>query len=146
MVIHDDELVRINDLGANFYCEPSQVGKITRAEASLPQLSELNGYVKTSVHKGAITTDTLKDFDVVVFTDFYDREELFKLNDFCHAHNKGFIFAGELGLYGFTFVDFGAKHVVFDTTGEETKNFVIAGITNEEKGVVTVHEDKRHNF
>jgi ubiquitin-activating enzyme E1 len=31
VTIHDDEMVRIEDLGANFYLEPSDVGTKTRA-------------------------------------------------------------------------------------------------------------------
>jgi len=50
VVLHDEELVQINDLGSNFYCEKSHVGKVTRAEASLGQLTELNTSVKVSVH------------------------------------------------------------------------------------------------
>lgn len=84
VVLHDDELVRVNDLGSNFYVDQTHVGKVSRAEASVGQLSELNGYVKTTVHKGAITTDTFKDVDIVVFTDFYDRSELIKFNEYCH--------------------------------------------------------------
>lgn len=34
-----------------------------------------------------------------------------------------------MGLYGYTFVDFGEDHKVFDLTGEEPKLIHIAGIT-----------------
>jgi len=54
---------------------------------------------------------------VVVFTNFFNRDALVKYNEFCHENNIGFIYAGELGLYGFTFVDFGNDHKVFDQTG-----------------------------
>jgi ubiquitin-activating enzyme E1 len=46
-----------------------------------------------------------------------------------HGKNLGFILGGNLGLYGYTFVDFGEKHRIFDATGEESKNIHIAGIT-----------------
>ena len=51
-----------------------------------------------------------------------------------------------LGLYGFTFVDFGEDFKVFDQTGEELKPCLVAKITKEEEGVVFVHEDKKHPF
>jgi ubiquitin-activating enzyme E1 len=38
VTIHDDEKVRIEDLGSNFYLEPSDVGVKTRAEAVVSKL------------------------------------------------------------------------------------------------------------
>ena len=46
MAIFDPQVVALNDLGANFYCEESHVGKVSRASASLAKLKELNPYVK----------------------------------------------------------------------------------------------------
>ena len=54
--------------------------------------------------------------------------------------------AGNLGLYGYTFVDFGDAHRIFDATGEETRTIHIAGITQEEKGLVCLHEEKKHGL
>ena len=45
VAIFDSTIVSINDLGANFYLKESHVGKVSRAEASLTQLQELNPYV-----------------------------------------------------------------------------------------------------
>lgn len=78
--------------------------------------------------------------------DNYDRNYLVGLNKACHAKAVGFILAGNLGLYGYTFVDFGDNHRIFDATGEEAKAVHIAGITQEELGVVCMHEDKRHGL
>lgn len=50
--------------------------------------------------------------------DNYDRNYLVALNKACHEKNVAFILAGNLGLYGYTFVDFGEAHKVFDGTGE----------------------------
>jgi ubiquitin-activating enzyme E1 len=49
--------------------------------------------------------------------DCYDRQYLNQLNKACRENNVGFIYAGNLGLYGFAFVDFGEKHKVLDLTG-----------------------------
>jgi len=68
------------------------------------------------------------------------------LNDFCHSKKIGFIYGGSSGLYGFTFVDFGDKHAVFDRNGEENKNAIVVGIDQDSEGMVTTHEDKRHGF
>ena len=56
------------------------------------------------------------------------------------------IVAGCLGLYGYTFLDFGPTFRIFDANGEEPKSVIIANITQGNPGIVTVHEDKRHPF
>ena len=57
------------------------------------------------------------NFDCVVILDNYNKDYLIKLNKLCRQKNIGFILGGNLGLYGYTFVDFGDNHTVFDTTG-----------------------------
>lgn len=54
--------------------------------------------------------------------------------------------AGNLGLYGYTFVDYGESHKVFDATGEEPKSIHIAGISQEKEAVVYLHDEKRHGL
>jgi ubiquitin-activating enzyme E1 len=115
--IHDDGLVEAANLGCNFFTKETDIGVKTRADASLPQLKELNPYCTVEVHKGAITDEVLANFDVVVITDNFNLKEAVQISKICRAHNKGFIFSGLLGLYGFTFVDFGQSHQVFDLDG-----------------------------
>jgi ubiquitin-activating enzyme E1 len=45
--IYDPELVKIGDLCSNFYCKEEHVGHMTRADASISKLGELNPYVKS---------------------------------------------------------------------------------------------------
>jgi ubiquitin-activating enzyme E1 len=82
----------------------------------------------------------------VVVLDNYDRDYLIKLSKAIHQKNLGFVYAGNLGLYGFTFVDFGESHKCIDGTGEECKTVHIAGITQEERGLVCLHEEKKHGL
>lgn len=82
----------------------------------------------------------------MVVLDNYDREYLINLNKACHDKNIGFLYAGNLGLYGFTFVDFGENHRIIDPTGEECKSVHIAAITQEERGLVCLHEEKKHGL
>lgn len=49
MTIHDPRKVTAQEVGRNFYCRPEHVGKVTRAEASLDQLKDLNSGVMVSV-------------------------------------------------------------------------------------------------
>lgn len=148
VTIYDQEVVQHSDLGSNFYLTDSDVGSKTRAEASLPSLKELNEYVEVRHYSGEVTTEFLSDFDVVCFTDCYDRDFLIKIDDFCRSREKpiGFIWAGAMGLYGWTFVDFGDAHMIFDKDGEECLSTIITSISQDENSVVTVNDDKRHGF
>lgn len=49
--------------------------------------------------------------------DYYDKDYLIKLNKAMRSKNVGFVYAGCLGLYGFTFVDFGENHLVLNGSG-----------------------------
>ena len=71
---------------------------------------------------------------------------MIKLNKKCREKEVGFILSGNLGLYGYGFVDFGNNHTIFDKTGEEPKEIHISGITQEKKGVVCLHDEKKHGL
>lgn len=119
---------------------------MTRGEACLTQLKELNPTCTVGLETSDDIAYIVQNFTCVVVLDNYDQEYLVKLNHACHKNSIGFILGGNLGLYGYTFVDFGEAHKVFDTTGEECKLIHIAGITKEEQGVVLMHENKRHGL
>lgn len=53
----------------------------------------------------------------MVVIDHFDKKYIVELNKACREKNIGFIYAGNLGLYGFTFVDFGENHKVIDPNG-----------------------------
>jgi hypothetical protein len=65
----------------------------------------------------------------VVVVDNYNKYYLQRLNQACREKNVGFILAGCLGLYGYTFVDFGNNHTVHDQTGEQLKDLIIKNVT-----------------
>lgn len=148
VTLFDQELVKASDLGSNFYLSEADIGVHTRSEASLKELTNLNEYVQVKHYTGEVNLDFLADFDVVVFTDCYDKEYLLKVDNFCRSREKpiGFIWSGALGLFGWTFVDFGDAHMVFDKDGEECLSTIVTSISQDEKGIVTVNDDKRHGF
>jgi len=45
VTLFDPTPVTWGDLSSNFYCKEEHVGKISRADASIPKLQELNPYV-----------------------------------------------------------------------------------------------------
>ena len=147
-MVHDTTVITAPDLGTNFYAREADIGKKTRAETCLPELQALNQYVEVSSYTGEITTEYLAQFDVVVLTEFYDKAKLLEINEFCRTQEKakGFIWSGSLGLYGWTFVDFGPNHTVFDHNGERCLSAIVTSISQAEEGVVTVTDEKRHGF
>ena len=150
VTLWDKQISNSEHQGANFYITDQHVQNAnTRAEASIGQLKQLNPYVSVSLNTAATlnqlaTQTALEKFDIVVITDLYEFNTLSKINSLCRDADKGFIFAACPGLLGWTFVDFGKEHVVFDKNGEDCKSILVSNITRD--GVVTTQEDKRHDL
>lgn len=135
--LYDPELTKINDLGANFYAEEQHVGKVSRAEAGLQKLQELNPYVKVDVIPdrkaleaaiGSGQVHVVCQTEMIINGEIYDQEDLDKA---CRANKVGYISSQTFGPWGYGFVDFGDEHTVTDHDGEQTKSFIIVMI---EKG------------
>lgn len=91
----------------------------------------------------------MKNYKCAVFTEnFVGIEALMDFNQAARSAECGFILAETMGVAGYTFVDFGDSHVMFDKDGEPTKQYIVTSIDKNDKNelVVTVHEDKRHSF
>lgn len=148
VVVQDDNIVKLRDLGSNFFCREKHVSKVSRANACIEELKNLNPYVEVQVNEGEIDNMFLSQFDVVVFTDYYDKDKLITYNNFCRNREKpiGFIYAGSLGLYGFTFVDFGPGFTVWDSSGEDLKSVPIAVITQDNPAVVSTFDKSKHEL
>ena len=148
--IYDSNIVKINDLGSNFYLTEKDVGKKRRDEACLQKLSQLNQYVKTSIldleQKQDINEfiehfcQKIKKFDVVVITELQTMYFISKLDIFCRnpENNIKLIYGMCLGLAGYIFVDFGMNHIITDTNGEECGTYLIKSISKDDKGTVVI--------
>lgn len=148
VVLHDDNKVAIADLGSNCYLTESDVGRVTRAQASFEKLQELNPHVRLSVKEGPIDENFLIQFDVVFFSES-DLDSLTRFNNFCRNNGQkriGFISCESWGAAGYGFIDFGIDFKCFDKDGENTRSFIISNITQGNPGIVTVHEEKRHTY
>ena len=62
--VHDDEKVRIEDLGCNFYLDESDVGK-PRGQASSKELADINPNTYFSVHTGEVCSFTRPSYDTI---------------------------------------------------------------------------------
>ena len=146
VTIYDPSLVTSEDLGRNYYTSKEHVGKVSRADATVEQLKELNPNVNVNVAKEHSPEHIADNFECAVMLDCYDRDYLVKTNKLMHGKGKGFILGGNAGLYGYTYIDFGEAHRIFDATGEECKMCHVAAITKEERGLVCMHEEKKHGL
>lgn len=127
VVVHDDEKVKIEDLGANFYLGEADVGK-ARAAASKAELSDINPNTYFRVSTGPVTTSMLDEFSTVVFTDLQAQWPLSKLVEFdayCSAKNIKFIWTGIFGMATAIFSNFGKNHEIFDQDGAPEISLVV---------------------
>lgn len=108
VTIYDPNLVTWGDLASNFYCRPEHVGKISRSEASLEKLRELNPYVNVDIVKDLGNLNDLENYHLVCVTELLkDIDGLIEANEFCRKRNIGFILCGLFGPSGYTFLDYG---------------------------------------
>ena len=116
LTIYDPNIVKINDLGANFYLTKKDIeNNRRRDEAVLKKLSLLNNYVKVTIMEGnniiehliKNSQDKISKYDVVLISEFLPEDEIININLICRNNKIGFIYTAELGIYGFCFVDFG---------------------------------------
>ena len=148
--IYDQNIVKINDLGSNFYLSDDDVNKKRRDEACVDKLSELNPYVKVSILDIEQKEDMneyinhfcskIKKYNVVVITEYQPMQFISQIDAFCRTNKIKFIYGYCLGLVGYIFVDFGATHIIFDETGKETKTYLIKSISRDKKGTVVIDD------
>ena len=148
VAIFDPSLVKINDLGSNFFLSEEDVGKKKRDEACISKLSELNPYVKVSILKIEdkndineyikIFCEKIKKYNVVVFTEIQPMYFIAQVDNVCRLKNIKLIYGLCLGLVGYIFTDFGPNHIIYDETGEEIETYLVKSISKDEEGLVTI--------
>ncbi len=108
LTLVDNNIVTEDDLGAQFFISPTDIGK-PRAEAAAPEIRKLNPRV--TVHVSPQTLDTLSSdptifspYDIVIATDL-PITAFSTLNAAARLSNRPFYAAGSHGMYGFLFAD-----------------------------------------
>ena len=121
VTIYDPNPVTWGDLSSNFYTREEHVGKVSRAEASIAKLQELNPYVKVKTIP-SLTLEDHANYHVVCYTENFENiDKLIEVNEFVRAKGIGFILSLAYGPSGIAFVDYGHDFVITDADGEETK-------------------------
>ena len=113
--IYDKNLIKLNDLGNNFFINEKDVNNKNRDEASLNELKELNPYVEVNIEKNFL--QNYLNYDVICITEIIETKLIKEINENCRKNNKGFIYALNLGLIGIIFSDFGENFEIIDENG-----------------------------
>ncbi|CDK26509.1 unnamed protein product [Kuraishia capsulata CBS 1993] len=141
LAVYDPAPVSLADLSAQFFLSEGDIG-VSRAEATVPKLAELNSYVPISVvHE--ISEEIIKRYQVIVATETPLAKQL-EINEIAHTNDIKFISTDVRGLFGQLFVDFGDNFTVIDATGEEPRQGIVSDI--EKNGTVTMMDDNRHRL
>ena len=146
--IFDPSKVTIKDLGSNFLLTEEDVAKKNRDEACAEKLSQYNSYVKVGVLKVEQKNNIdeyiqefinkISNYNVVVFTELHPMYFIDKIDKACREKKIKLIYGMCLGLAGYVFTDFGAKHTIVDATGEEPETYLVKSITKDKEGLVTI--------
>lgn len=143
LTLYDPKPTQISDLSSQFFLREEDLGK-RRDEATAPRLAELNQYVPISILEGDLLDESLlSKFQAIVLTET-PLEVQYKINEFTHKNNVGFISTDTRGLFGNVFVDFGSSFTVIDPTGEEPFTGIISDIDSD--GNVAVLDETRHGL
>lgn len=79
---------------------------------------------------------------VVVVTEAGWGQKL-EVSEWCHERGVAFVGAEACGVFGSVFCDFGEAHAVLDPNGEPPFQQMIASVTRDKPGVVTILDDRR---
>ena len=142
--LYDKDIVALEHLGTNFYITEEDIGKKTLTEASLKKLKNLNPFTTVDIVEDIY--ESIPNYNVVVLTDFFPKNNIIKIDEICAKHNIKFLFGMNMGLFGFIFSNFGKNHTIIDKDGKEPKRFVVTNITNEEKCLITIGENKKFDL
>eukprot|EP01121_Diplochlamys_sp_Union-15-3_P012215 TRINITY_DN3632_c0_g1_i4.p1 TRINITY_DN3632_c0_g1~~TRINITY_DN3632_c0_g1_i4.p1 ORF type:complete len:712 (-),score=135.54 TRINITY_DN3632_c0_g1_i4:342-2477(-) len=135
VTIVDNEKIKIQDLGTNFFFSEASIGK-NRAEVALDPLSKLNPYVNVSLYSGEVTPDFVRKFGAMVVTNNTPLRYLIEWNKVCREHKPPipFYIALTNGVTATFFTDYGPTHTVTDPNGEPVRVNVVEHIEEVTEG------------
>ena len=140
-IIHDNDIVKVEDLGTNFYLKNYHIGNNTLANASLNELSTLNPLgVRVNTYDGTLASINYEyllttGIGAIIITKTLPKSELIRLNKLCRSFKKPIIFILAIthGLTGTFFSDFGEAHTITDKDGENKRIRIVSNITSDYK-------------
>ncbi|KAH7386848.1 hypothetical protein DE146DRAFT_184446 [Phaeosphaeria sp. MPI-PUGE-AT-0046c] len=144
ITLADHEVVKEEDLGAQFFVSEADVGK-NRAEAAAPQVQKLNPRVKVNVLprdvRNELDPNFYASFDIIIATDL-DFMSLSVLNAGARVAQKAFYAGASHGMYGYIFADLVKHNFVIE---RERSNRAIQTGTESTTRRITDIQTKREN-
>lgn len=150
VVVFDPKPCTLHDLSSQFYITEADIsGKLSRAAASTPRLKELNSFVQVDAvpDDAKLTPELFQKYGIscIVVADAFafPLRELCLVDEYCRSQKTPipFILGECAGPYAFAFADFGPVHTSFDPDGMPTPQGLISMISQEEKTVLTLHDE-----
>ena len=141
--IFDDNKIKIEDIGSNFYINEKDIGQ-RKDEVCLPKLKELNYNIQCEILKDKNIRQCIVNYDVIVITEIVDLKKLFQINEICRKNKIGFIYCLSLGLTFYCFVDFNS-HIINNLNNKDKKKYFIKNINVGEKTKIII-DNTLENF
>ncbi|KAI5291776.1 hypothetical protein KEM52_000070 [Ascosphaera acerosa] len=128
VTIADHEVVREEDLGAQFFLSDQHIGQ-NRATAAEPQIREMNPRVKVAALDEDVRArgpDFFARFDIVIGTDL-DFTSMTTVSAACRVARRPSYVAGTHGFFGFIFSDLISHDFVIERTKSNVPSRSIVG-------------------
>ena len=155
--IYDPNYINIYDLNSNYFVTEEDINKI-RDETIIEKIKDLNPYVKSDIIKQRININEkkyenelefiltkIKDYNMIILTEFVSKNTINKINSECKKLNKGLIYSCALGLCGFLFNYFGKEHIITSPAEKNDTFYPIKNIIKGEQTTIQL-ENSLENF
>jgi ubiquitin-activating enzyme E1 len=108
VILFDSNLVKLSDLGSNYFINSKNIGINRRDFASLEGLSKLNPFTVVELLNYTNISQVIENIlilnvNVIVITEIISLENLKKINNICRNNNIKFIYGAVMGLSSFIF-------------------------------------------
>ncbi|SMN19830.1 similar to Saccharomyces cerevisiae YPR180W AOS1 Subunit of a heterodimeric nuclear SUMO activating enzyme (E1) with Uba2p [Maudiozyma saulgeensis] len=106
LCVLDDNVVREEDLGCQFFLEKKDVGKL-KVDVCSPKIKDLNPRVNLTVDSDSLANKEetfFKEFDLIVATEL-NRDQIIEVNKISRKLNIALYVTGSNGLFSYIFVD-----------------------------------------
>lgn len=148
ITVIDNQICALEDAGLNFFVTQQDIdAKKTRAQVSVEQLRKLNRLVDVQ-YVQELTEEEVSKYTCMVVTKMHP-DLVRRWNKFCHARDIGFVCADVVGAAGYVFVDFGLKHLIRDSNGENPITRIVHRVSNEKEALIELippPDGRRHNL
>jgi ubiquitin-activating enzyme E1 len=146
VILFDSNLVKLSDLGSNYFINSKNIGINRRDFASLEGLSKLNPFTVVELLNYTNISQVIENIlilnvNVIVITEIISLENLKKINNICRNNNIKFIYGAVMGLSSFIFSDFTKEHYFYTNLNNNNKTYFCKNITNEKIPLVTINDE-----